>query len=97
MTTAEQSGRVAELFRLLGDKTRTSILYALLDAGELSVSELAAAAGVTEAAASHSLRPLRTSRVVRSRREGRTVIYSLQDRHVRMLLDLAGIAGEPQA
>jgi len=84
------AGRVAELFRLLGDETRTSILYALLEAGELSVGELAAAAGASETSASHALRLLRTARVVRSRREGRAVFYSLQDQHVRMLLELAG-------
>lgn len=84
------AGRVAELFRLLGDQTRTSILYALLEAGELSVGELAGAAGVTETSASHALRLLRTARVVRSRREGRAVFYSLQDQQVKMLLELAG-------
>jgi ArsR family transcriptional regulator, lead/cadmium/zinc/bismuth-responsive transcriptional repressor len=83
-------GRVAELFRLLGDHTRTSILYALLEAGELSVGELAAAVGASETSASHALRLLRTARVVRSRRDGRAVFYSLQDPHVRMLLELAG-------
>lgn len=93
-TSPVDAGRVAELFRLLGDQTRTSILYALLEAGELSVGELAAAARVTETSASHALRLLRTARVVRSRREGRTVFYSLQDPQVKMLLELAGSAGD---
>ena len=84
------AGRVAELFRLLGDHTRTSILYALLEGGELSVGELAQAAGASETSTSHALRLLRTARIVQSRRDGRTVYYSLQDQQVRMLLELAG-------
>ncbi|MGQ0678296.1 MAG: ArsR/SmtB family transcription factor [Actinomycetota bacterium] len=87
---AVDAGRVAELFRLLGDQTRTSILYALLEQRELSAADLARAARVSETSASHALRLLRTARVVRSHREGRTVYYSLQDQHVRMLLELAG-------
>ncbi|MGY4718936.1 ArsR/SmtB family transcription factor [Naumannella huperziae] len=78
----------ATLFKLLGDPTRTRLLYALLEAGELCVCDLAAATGVQEATASHALRLLRMSGVVTARREGRLVFYRLADAHVRMLLDL---------
>lgn len=79
---------ITELFRLLGDGTRVRILYALVEAGELCVCDLAAVVGAPETSVSHALRLLRAARVVRSRRDGRMVIYSLQDAHVRMLLDV---------
>lgn len=79
---------VARVFKILGDPTRTRLLYALLEAGELCVCDLAAATGITEATLSQSLRLLRASRVVTGRREGRNVFYRLSDAHVRMLLDV---------
>lgn len=81
--------RLAELFRLLGDPTRTRILYALRDADELCVSDLAERIGITESTMSHALRLLRTAGVVKNHRVGRTVFYSLDDDHVRALLDVA--------
>ena len=75
-----------ELFRLLGDPTRVRMLYALAEAGELCVGDLAAVVDVPETSASHALRLLRTAGVVRSRRSGRLVYYSLDDAHVRVLL-----------
>lgn len=80
---------LASLFRLLGDPTRTRILYALAAAGELCVSDLARTVGSEESTVSHALRLLRTAGVVRSRREGRNVHYRLDDSHVRMLLDVS--------
>jgi DNA-binding transcriptional ArsR family regulator len=80
--------RVTELFRLLGDQTRVRILYALVEAGELCVCDLAAVVGAPETSVSHALRLLRTAGVVRSRRGGRMVFYSLTDAHVRLLLDV---------
>ncbi|MGB3827408.1 MAG: metalloregulator ArsR/SmtB family transcription factor [Ornithinimicrobium sp.] len=79
---------VARVFKILGDPTRTRLLYALLEAGELCVCDLAAASGIGEATVSQALRLLRASQVVVSRREGRNVFYRLSDGHVRMLLDL---------
>ncbi|WP_338539282.1 metalloregulator ArsR/SmtB family transcription factor [Janibacter terrae] len=84
----EDLARAASLFRLLGDLTRTKLLFALLEAGELCVCDLAAATGVLEATVSQSLRMLRASGVVTGRRQGRLVFYKLADAHVRMLLDL---------
>jgi DNA-binding transcriptional ArsR family regulator len=86
--SARETDRLAEWFRVLGDPTRTRILYALLEAGELCVSDLAVAIDAAESTVSHALRWLRSSRAVRSRRAGRSMYYSLDDEHVRMLLDL---------
>ena len=80
---------VAELFRLLGDPGRLQMLSALLEAGELCVCDLAAVVGMAESSVSHSLRLLRTAGVVRQRRSGRQVFYSLDDAHVRLLLDVS--------
>ncbi len=80
---------VAELFRLLGDPGRLQMLSALLEAGELCVCDLAAVVSMAESSVSHSLRLLRTAGVVRQRRSGRQVFYSLDDAHVRLLLDVS--------
>ena len=85
----EEAGRLAEVFKLLGDPTRTRLLYALLEAGELCVCDLAAVAGMAESTTSHALRLLRAHQVVKVRRRGRMMHYSLRDGHVRMLLDVA--------
>ncbi len=77
------------LFRLLGDATRARLLYALLEAGELCVCDLAAAIDASETTVSQALRLLRTAGVVRARRAGRMIHYRLEDAHVRMLLDLS--------
>lgn len=84
-----EAARLAALFRLLGDPGRTRILFALLEAGELCVCDLAATVSAPETSVSHALRLLRTAGIVRNRRDGRNVFYSLDDAHVRMLLDLS--------
>ena len=89
LLSKEEAGRLADLFRLLGDPTRSRILYALLEAGELCVCDLAATVDAPETSVSHALRLLRTAGIVRNRRAGRVVYYSLDDSHVRMLLDLS--------
>lgn len=80
---------LTQLFRLLGDVTRARLLYALLEAGELCVCDLSAATGTPETNVSHALRLLRTAGIVKARRAGRMMHYSLDDAHVRMLLDLS--------
>ena len=85
----EARRRTADLFRLLGDPTRVSILMALLEGGELCVCDLSATIDVAENVVSQSLRLLRTADVVRTRRDGRRIHYRLADAHVRMLLDLS--------
>ena len=80
---------LAQLFRLLGDPTRVRLLYALLEVGEMCVSDLAAAVDAQESTVSQALRLLRASGAVVGRRDGRLVFYRLADAHVRMLLDLS--------
>lgn len=85
----EQLERLTEVFKLLGDATRLRILYALVEVGELCVCDIAAVVGVPETSVSHALRLLRMAGVVRARRHGRMAYYSIQDHHVRLVLDLA--------
>ena len=89
LISQDEAARLTELFRLLGDPTRARILFALLEVGELCVCDLAATVDVAETSVSHALRLLRTSKIVRARRAGRMMFYSLDDGHVRLLLDLS--------
>ena len=79
---------VADTFRVLGDPTRVRILDALAG-GELCVCDIAEVAGISESAVSHQLRLLRGMRLVRPRRAGRLVYYSLDDQHIIDLLQQA--------
>jgi DNA-binding transcriptional ArsR family regulator len=83
------AGDLAELFRLLGDPTRVRILFALLEAGELCVCDLAAVVETSDTKVSQAMRLLRSAGVVRNRRDGRNVFYRLDDAHVRMVLDIS--------
>jgi ArsR family transcriptional regulator, lead/cadmium/zinc/bismuth-responsive transcriptional repressor len=76
---------LAELFRALADPTRVKILYILLQ-GEQTTTALASMVGITDAAISHQLRGLKQMHIVRPRRQGREVYYSLDDEHVTDLL-----------
>ena len=80
---------LAEMFRLLGDPTRVRILFALLEAGELCVCDIAEVVDTTDTKVSQAMRLLRSAGVVRNRRDGRNIFYRLDDGHVRMLLDLS--------
>lgn len=80
---------LSERFKLLSDPGRLRMIYALLEAGEMCVCDLAATVGASESATSHQLRQLRLAGLVRSRKEGRTVYYRVDDTHVRLLLDVA--------
>ncbi len=77
---------LAELFKIFGDSTRVKLLY-ILSLSEMCVFDLAQLLGVTQSAVSHQLRALKASKLVRYRREGKTVFYSLSDGHVRTILD----------
>jgi DNA-binding transcriptional ArsR family regulator len=79
---------LAETFRVLADPGRVRLVAALLEAGELCVCDLAAVTGLSQTACSHNLRLLRSSRLVRYRKQGRNVYYSLDDAHIRLLLDV---------
>jgi len=85
----DEAAGLAEMFRLLGDPTRVRILFALLEAGELCVCDVAAVVEASETKVSQAMRLLRGSGVVRNRRAGRNVFYRLDDAHVRMVLDLS--------
>ena len=76
---------LAELFKVFGDSTRIKILYALFEA-ELCVCDIAQLLGLTQSAVSHQLRVLKNSRLVKFRRDGKTVFYSLADDHVRKII-----------
>jgi len=78
---------LAELFKSLGDSTRVRILHTLSHA-ELCVCDLAALIGISQSAVSHQLRLLRMARLVRHRKSGKMVYYSLDDEHVKSLLKL---------
>lgn len=76
---------LAELFKVFGDSTRIRILYLLLES-EMCVYDIAQCLSMTQSAISHQLRVLKNADLIRFRREGKTVIYSLADEHVRMIL-----------
>lgn len=85
LVPGEAVGALAETFRALGDPTRVRILDALSH-GELCVCDLAAVLGLSQSAVSHQLRLLRGLRLVRPRRDGRVVFYSLDDQHIMAIL-----------
>ena len=77
---------LAELFKIFGDSTRIKILYLLFES-EMCVCDIAQMLRMTQSAISHQLRLLKQARLVKSRREGKIVFYSLADSHVRTMLD----------
>ena len=77
---------MAELFKVFGDSTRIKILSAL-SGGEMCVCDIAQVLGMSISAISHQLRVLKQARLVKYRREGKTVFYSLSDDHVRSIID----------
>ena len=76
---------LAEIFKILGDETRTKIVY-LLSLQELCVCDLAVIMGMSLPAISHHLRLLKAFRLVRHRRSGKMVYYSLDDQHILMMI-----------
>ncbi|MCI1952688.1 MAG: metalloregulator ArsR/SmtB family transcription factor [Clostridiales bacterium] len=77
---------LSELFKIFGDSTRIKILYVLFES-EMCVCDIAQLLQMTQSAISHQLRALKQSKLVSSRREGKTVFYALADSHVRTILD----------
>ena len=78
---------LAELFKVFGDSTRVRILWAL-DEAEMCVCDIASVLNMTQSAISHQLRVLKQARLVKNRREGKVVYYSLDDEHVKGIFDL---------
>jgi DNA-binding transcriptional ArsR family regulator len=89
LPAADVVDELAEVFGLLADPNRLRLMASLLEGGELCVCDLASATGMAESTTSHALRLLRAHHVVKARRAGRMMHYSLRDGHVRMLLDVA--------
>lgn len=77
---------LAELFKVFGDSTRIKILCVLFET-EMCVCDIAALLNMTQSAISHQLRVLKNARLVKYRREGKVVYYSLDDQHVKQIFD----------
>ena len=87
MQEEAQYSDLASLCKMFGDGTRVKILHAL-ELNELCVCDLAALLGMTKSAISHQLKALRLSNLVKSRRDGQVIYYSLADDHVKYILDI---------
>ena len=85
MPTQAELERTAELFKVFGDPTRMQILTALFER-ELCVCDISDLLGMTQSAISHQLRLLRNSHLVKNRREGKSIYYSLDDSHVATII-----------
>lgn len=85
MPSEEHLYVLAELFKVFGDSTRIRILFVLFEA-DVCVCDLASALNMTSSAISHQLKILKNSKLVKSRREGKSVFYSLADEHVRAIV-----------
>ena len=86
MPEEEELLDLAELFKIFGDSTRIKILYVLFES-EMCVCDIAALLGTTQSSVSHHLRTLKQAKLVKYRREGKTVFYSLADAHVRTIIN----------
>ena len=86
MPEEEKLYDLAELFKVFGDSTRIRILWAL-DEAEMCVCDIAYLLNMTQSAISHQLRVLKQVKLVRNRKEGKVVYYSLDDEHVKMIFD----------
>ncbi|MBQ1663547.1 MAG: helix-turn-helix transcriptional regulator [Clostridia bacterium] len=78
---------LADLFKVFGDSTRLHILCVLIDRDEVCVADLAETLEMTQSAISHQLRTLKQNKLVKSRRDGKMVYYSLDDDHVRSIIE----------
>lgn len=87
MSDKDEYIELASLFKLFGDGTRVQIMHALKQ-HEMCVCDLAALLGVTKSAVSHQLKALRLANLVKFRREGQIVFYSLADEHVEEIIKM---------
>lgn len=85
MPTEDELFSLAELYKIFGDSTRVKLMCALMP-GEMCVCDLSEFLGISQSAISHQLRLLRTSRLVKTRREGKSVYYSLDDGHIDTII-----------
>ncbi|MDR0665789.1 MAG: metalloregulator ArsR/SmtB family transcription factor [Campylobacteraceae bacterium] len=79
---------LAELFKVFGDSTRVKILYALFQS-KMCVCDIAALLGMTKSSISHQLRVLKQAKLVKYKKEGKIVFYSLDDEHIKNIFDQA--------
>lgn len=79
---------LSDFFKIMGDSTRLQLLWAL-EESELCVGELAELLNMTKSAVSHQLKVLKTAKLVRNRKDGKNVYYSLNDHHVKLILEKA--------
>lgn len=84
MIVDDDAVKLSEVFKVLGDPTRIKIIYALSKC-DLCVCDVAETIGMTQSAVSHQLRLLRSMRLVKFRKEGKSVFYSLDDEHILQL------------
>ena len=85
--------RVCDVFRMLSEPSRLKIVYALLEV-ELCVQHILQAVGGTQSALSHQLRVLKDNRVLRARRDGQNIYYSLADEHIKQIVEMGLCHGE---
>ena len=85
MPPEETLYNLAELYKVFGDSTRIRILFVLFEA-EVCVCDLARALSMTQSAISHQIRILKQNKLVKNRREGKSIFYSLADDHVRTII-----------
>lgn len=78
---------LADLFKMFGDSTRIKILYALFES-ELCVGDISSILNISQSAISHQLKLLKDAKLVKFRREGKVIFYSLDDDHVRTILSM---------
>lgn len=86
MPDEETITRLAETFKIFGDNTRIRILWALFDK-EMSVSEISQTIRMSQSAVSHQLRTLKHARLIKARRDGKNTFYSLDDDHVKRIIE----------
>ncbi len=82
----ELTGEIADMFKVFGDNTRIRILWALFDK-ELCVYDIASELGMSQSAISHQLKTLKQARLIKSRRDGKNAFYSIDDDHVKKIIE----------
>ena len=87
MPAQDLFNKLAEFFKIIGDTTRTKILFAL-DQNEMCVCDIANVLGMTKSSISHQLATLKASGIVKSRKEGKEVYYTLDDEHVKQVFEI---------
>lgn len=86
MVSGDDASNLAEFFKVFGDTTRIRILNALFE-DEMCVCDIAALLGMTQSAISHQLKALKQARLIKNRRDGKVIYYSLDDEHIKQIFD----------